>query len=185
MYNLFDHIDANNISEAEIEIRKYKKHNTTNFNSGIRGFLNYTPLHMAVLRNKIDMVKLFLRENADPTTRILEMNYPPNGILALYLAEDFGKSNITAILKPYTDCWQHYKNTRLLFWTIIHYKNQILYIQKHKTIINTVLLIGDYIEIKYYKELDNNEKYILKSLPTEIWILILKFCRFSELGYTY
>ena len=70
MYNLFDHIDANNISEAEIEIRKYKKHNTTNFNSGIRGFLNYTPLHMAVLRNKIDMVKLFLRENADPTTRI-------------------------------------------------------------------------------------------------------------------
>ena len=138
---------------------------------------------MAVLLNNIDMVKLFLRENADPTIRILGMNYPPNGILPLYLAEYFGKYNITAILKPYTDYWIHYKNTRLLFWTIIRYKSSYTHIEKHKTIINTVLLIGDYIEIKYYKELDNNGECILKSLPTEVWILILKFCRFSELGY--
>ena len=77
----------------------------------------------------------------------------------------------------------------MLFWTIIHYKTHILnkcsytQTQTHKTIINTILLIGDYIEINYYEELDNNEKYILKSLPIEIWILILSFCRFSELGY--
>ena len=115
MYNLFDYIDANNIRQAKIEIRNYKKHNITNFNSGIRGFLNYTPLHSTVLRNNIYMVELFLRENADPTIRILEMNYPPNDILPLYLAEYFGKYNITAILKPYTNLWLHYKNTRLLF----------------------------------------------------------------------
>ena len=53
MYNLFDYIDTNNIRQAKIEIRNYKKHNITNFNTGIRVFLNYTPLHSDVLTNNI------------------------------------------------------------------------------------------------------------------------------------
>lgn len=185
---LFDYINSNNISQVEIEIKKYKKINTTNFNRGIRGCLNYTPLHSAVLRNNISMVKLFLNENADPTIKILQQTYPTHGILALYLAEGFGKHNITAILKPYTTIWETYTKYSQRPCTICNYiklkkipKIPFLNDQfnSYSIIIYTIILIGYRLESNYYK----NHYKSLPILPVEIVMLLLEYCCFNDLGY--
>ena len=158
------------------EITSFKKENPNkNFNREIRGDFDYTPLHMAVLRNDFKIVKLLIEEGADPTIRILQSVYKPNGILALYLAENFGKKDISNILKPYTEKYyleNSYYNS-ILHSKIIKNKRKFqdiklrdIYFKIHPFIIN-IELIRNRIDLDY--------------LPNEIWIKILEFCQLKDL----
>ena len=156
------------------EITSFKKENPNkNFNREIRGDFDYTPLHMAVLRNDFKIVKLLIEEGADPTIRILQSVYKPNGILALYLAENFGKKDISNILKPYTEKYyleNSYYNSILHSKIIKHKSPNTIYNTIYNTIFNILLTINK-----------SNVEY----LPTEIIFIILEFCQLKDLKYQY
>jgi len=169
---IFSYIEDENLDGIRKIIRNYKmKNQNTNFNEGIRGDFQYTPLHYAVLRNRYNIVKILIEETANPNIKILETVYPEsNGILALYLSENFGKYDITKILKPYT---KNYNNSQLYF--SIKILKTCLFSQKElikiKNILTLILLI-------------DNRLYNLKSywLPTELWFLILEKIKLKELS---
>jgi ankyrin repeat protein len=163
------------LDKLKQEITSFKKENPNkNFNREIRGDFDYTPLHMAVLRNDFKIVKLLIEEGADPTIRILKSVYKPNGILALYLAEKFEKKDISNILKPYTEKYyleNSYYNS-ILHSNIIKNKRKLLaiklqdiYFKIHPFIMN-IELIRNKIDFEY--------------LPNEIWIKILEFCELKD-----
>ena len=183
------------LDKLKQEITSFKKENPNkNFNREIRGDFDYTPLHMAVLQNDFKIVKLLIEEGADPTIRILQSVYKPNGILALYLAENFGKKDISNILKPYTEKYyleNSYYNS-ILHSKIIKNKRKFqdiklrdiklrdiklrdiklrdiklrdIYFKIHPFIIN-IELIRNRIDLDY--------------LPNEIWIKILEFCELKD-----
>ena len=132
---IFSYIEDKNLDGIREIVREYKMKNpNTNFNDNIRGDFQYTPLHYAVLRNRYDIVKILIDEGANPNIRILESVYPEsNGILALYLSENFGKYDITKILKPYTENCE-------LYFSLNIFKSSIIS-QKELTKIGYIILI--------------------------------------------
>lgn len=164
-------------------ITNFKLQNPTkNFNTEIRGRFNYTPLHYAVLRNDVGIVRLFIHEEADPTIIILQSEYKPKGILPLYLAENFGKIEITSILKPYTE---EYLIKNNFYNSIVHYE---IINNKKKELINKKQHIN-YLHKIYNSITPNivnicliqNRLPIYMFLPNELWIKILEFCQLKEL----
>jgi len=156
-------------------ISEFKLHNPTkNFNNEMRGQFSYTPLHYAVLRNDFGLVQLFIHEGADPTIRIMQSVYKKKGILPLYLAEDFGKIEITAILKPYTEEWliKNYFYNSITHYTINNKKQQTpthlhqMYIKINPNI-DTIKLIQNRLPIDMF-------------LPNELWIKILEMCQLKD-----
>ena len=169
---LFTLIDYNDIVNIQRFIKQYKKVNINkNFNNEIS--YNYTPLHYAVLKNKYDIVKILIYEGADPTIKILKDTYNPEGILALELADNYGKKNISYILKPYTEKYfllNDYYNSILHSKIIKHKSPNIIYNTIYNTIYNILLTINK-----------SNVEY----LPTEIIFIILDFCQLKDLKYQY
>ena len=160
--DLFEYISNGNITKIKLFIENFKKTQKGDINLKVRGMFNYTPLHYAVLTNKYEVVKILIDENINPNELILQTTYPPNGISALYLSENFGKDNITKILKPYI---QEYN------------LNQFYIFKSHKKMEKN--------HEKYYKillELVNTLNQLeLCDLPREIWDYILTFCKIKEL----
>ena len=178
--DIFNYIDNNDIANVKKIINDFKRiEPNKNFNSEIRGLFNYTPLHKAVLYNKFDIVEILIKEKADPTIRILQSTYPPDGILALYLAEDFGKHNITKILKLYMKDWEFDINIMQKFFSIKDnpFKKNKKKLQKQYNVIFTIMLIGNRLG---NTEMECQEP-LIPYLPNEMWFLILSFCRLNEL----
>ena len=168
------------------EIASFKKENPNkNFNRDIRGNFDYTLLHTSVLRNNFQIVKLLIEEGADPTIRILQSVYKPNGILALYLAENFGKKDISNILKPYTEKYyleNSYYNS-ILHSKIIKNKRKLRDIKLRDIKLRDIKLRDIYFKIHPFImniELIRN-RIDLDYLPNEIWIKILEFCELKDL----
>jgi hypothetical protein len=179
-----------NLKKCKDLIEEFKKNNPEdNFNDKLRGSLNYTPLHEVVLCNKIDFVRLFIEMGADPT---IEINLcSPLNRQAIYLAENFGKHNITAILRPYTDKWNLYGNiSPELPWNITTYtdlRNTHPYGQvvvNQRAIIFTLLCISERL---YNLNIDYTEDGniilpLLPYIPPEIINLFLEMFKFGKLG---
>ena len=99
----------------------------------------------------------------------MESVYPEsNGILALYLSENFGKYDITKILKPYTENCELYFSLNIFKSSIISQKE----LTKIKKTVNLILLI-------------DNRLYNINSnwLPKELWFFILEKIKLKELIY--
>lgn len=158
--NLFQLLENDKFEELNIQIKNYKlKYPLKNFNYEIRYTFNYTMLHLAVLRNKLEAVKLLLLHKADPHIKILENMYNnTNGIKALYLSENFGKFNITKILKPYTIKYGKYYN-------LFYHQSLLLNSKKDQAYDSKVCS-----KIQYLYFLISKTKL---HLPIEIWNLIL------------
>jgi ankyrin repeat protein len=173
VYIKYHSVEEYNVAFENIKqiVSNFKLHNPTkNFNNEIRGQFAYTPLHYAVLRNDFGLVQLFIHEGADPTIRILQSEYKPKGILPLYLAEDFGKIEITTILKPYTEeCLIKY----YFYNSIMHYKKKRTPTTLHKMYAS----ITPNIEII---KLIQNRLPIDMFLPNELWIKILEMCQLKD-----
>ena len=171
-HQIFEFIRYNDIHSICQCITQFKCHYPNkNFNKEMRGMFNYTALHEAVLWNKFEIVELFIKEGSDPTIRILKEVYKPKGILALYLAENFGKDNITNILKPYTQSY-HLNNfySSILHFTIKNIDNENL-----KNIYNKISYKIILIFIIRNK-LDS--KYNIY-LPNELVFKILEQCKLN------
>ena len=175
-----------NISQI---VTKYKTINhSKNFNDEIRGKFGYTPLHYAVLYNQFEVVKLLINEGADPTIRILQSDSNHEGILALYLAEQFGKIDIKDILKPYTE----YNLLKKEYYnSIIHYKisNKMTIISNnYNNTLTHLYHIPTYLDTIYNNITSSIFSiYLLQNrlqaplfLPIELWINILEFCQLKD-----
>uniref|UniRef100_A0A6C0J968 Uncharacterized protein n=1 Tax=viral metagenome TaxID=1070528 RepID=A0A6C0J968_9ZZZZ len=151
-------------------ISTFKKNNPNkNFNREIRGSFDYTPLHKAVLTNQPEIVKLLIEENADPTITILHNINRQDGIMALYLCEEFGKPIISNLLRPYTNKYIILFNN--FYNIILHKKNENtnnIYSQVTPTIFNIILLSN---------RLSYNNLY----LPNELWYKILECFQLKDL----
>ena len=160
---LFEYISNGDITKIKLFIENFKKTQKGDINLKVRGRFNYTPLHYAVLRNNYELVKMLIEENINPNELILQTTRPPNGISALYLSENFGKDNITKILKPYT---QEY-NLLNQFYTFKSHKKMEKNHEKYYKILLELVNILNKLELRY--------------LPQEIWDYILTFCKIKEL----
>jgi hypothetical protein len=190
-HDLFErYIPEDKVEDCRTLIKDFKlKFPGENFNDKLRGFLNYTPLHEVVLCNKIHFVRLFIEMGADPTIEI-DLCSPPDR-QAIYLAENFGKHNITAILRPYTDKWNLYGNiSPELPWNITTYtdlRNTHPYGQvvvNQRAIIFTLLCISErlYNLNINYTEAGDIILPPLSYIPPEIINLFLEMFPFGELG---
>lgn len=157
----FSLLKNDKLRELDIQIKNYKSKNPSkNFNYEIRSTFEYSLLHSAVLKNKLDAVKLLIFHKADPHIKILQDVYHDiNGIKALYLSENFGKSDITKILKPYTNKYGKYYN--------IFYHQQLLLNSKKDSAYDSKV----YSKIQYLYFIISKTKLYL---PIEIWNLILR-----------
>ena len=162
-------------------ITKFKKNNPNkNFNNEKRGLFGYTPLHYAVLYNQYEIVLLLIQEGADPTIRILQSDINMEGILAVYLAEQFGKRDITSILKPYTEECLIKKE---FYNSITHYKisNKILDISNNYNTLKHLYTIYHNIKPTIFTiYLIQNRLQEPLFLPIELWIKILEFCQLKD-----
>ena len=182
---LFQHIYQGNLPY----VRKYLSHfrkikSREDINESVKGNFDYTPLHYAVLWNKLEIVKELIKIGCNPKIRILPEIYPAfseageaegAGIEPIYLAENFGKIRIAKILRPYTN---DYDRLQLFFKMgkfITNYKSGKTFFEyeEHRRVfpekVRILLMIGKRLQQRH--------------LPIELWNEILSFWRIHDIMY--
>ena len=143
---LFQHIYQGNLPYVRKYISHFRKiKSREDINESVRGNFDYTPLHYAVLWNKLEIVKELIKIGCNPKIRILPEIYPASseaggtssafseaggaegtssaGIEPIYLAENFGKLRISKILRPYTNDYNRLQQFFKMGKFIANYKS--------------------------------------------------------------
>tara|TARA_B100000963_G_scaffold326959_1_gene314383 strand:+ start:208 stop:894 length:687 start_codon:yes stop_codon:yes gene_type:complete len=181
---LFDHIYEGNLDYVKRYLSHFQRLKPRDdINQSLRGSFDYTPLHYAVLWNRLEIVKEIIKIGGNPRIRILKDTHPayrlsPDscwvkaGIQPIYLAERFGKMRIAKILRPYTD---DYDLLQLYFRMGSFVKcyskgNAFFQYSVHEDTfrenVGKLLMIGNRLDI-----------------PVEIWTEILSFWQNQDIVY--
>lgn len=181
---LFDYIYDGNTEYVKQYLYHFQKFKPReDINESVRGSFNYTPLHYAVLWNKLEIVKEIIKIGGNPRIRILKDTHPAYrmstdgcwveaGIEPIYLAERFGKMRIANILRPYTDDYsvlqQFFSMGKLI--SCWHLGKTFFQYLDHADIlrekVRILLMIGKRL-----------------NLPVELWCEILSFWRNHDIVY--
>ena len=181
---LFDYIYRGDLLYVRQYLSNFRRIKSgEDINESLRGSFNYTPLHYAVLWNRLEIVKEIMKIGGDPRIRILKDTHPayrlsPDGSLVeagiepIYLAEKFGKIGISQILRPYTDDYSVLQEFFRMGKLIVCGRWQKTFFQylDHADIlrekVRILMMIG--------KRLD---------LPVEMWTEILSFWWIHDIVY--
>ena len=189
---LFQHIYQGNLPYVQKYIYHFRKiKSREDINESVRGNFDYTPLHYAVLWNKLEIVKELIKIGCNPKIRILPEIYPASseavgtssasskaggaGIEPIYLAENFGKLRITKILRPYTNDYDRLQQFFKMGKFIANYKSGKTFFEyeEHRRMfpekVRILLMIGKRLQ--------------MKQLPIELWNEILSFWRIHDMMY--
>ena len=179
LFEYIYHGDVQYVSQYLSNFRKIKPRQ--DINESVRGNFDYTPLHYAVLWNRLEIVKEIMKIEGDPRIRILKKTHPrivhhgwveEAGIEPIYLAEKFGKIRISKILRPYTDDYsvlqEFFRMGKLIAcgrWRKTFFQYSVhTHLLREK--VRILMMIG--------KRLD---------LPVEMWTEILSFWRIHDIVY--
>ena len=185
---LFSHIYLGNLPYVRQYLAQFKKIKPhEDINESVKGSFDYTPLHYAVLWNKLEIVKELVKMGSNPKIRILPEVYPAaietetgeseKGIEPIYLAENFGKIRIAKILRPYTNDYDRLQEFFKIGKFIANYKNGKTFFEyeEHRRVfpekVRILLMIGKRLQQKQ------------SQLPVELWNEILSFWRIHDLIY--